>query len=80
MTPREIELLTIAKLEHDGHQLTPADQREIERTVNADIVRRNRFRDMMRAPAYQWKKPVGRRRPALHFIDAGRLTNTQEDS
>ncbi|EIT8884616.1 hypothetical protein ACKGF3_001437 [Salmonella enterica] len=36
MTPREIELLTIAKLEHDGHQLTPADQREIERTVNAD--------------------------------------------
>ncbi|EBW7999813.1 hypothetical protein E1871_06020 [Salmonella enterica subsp. enterica serovar Mgulani] len=57
MTPREIELLTIAKLEHDGHQLTPAEQREIERTVNADIVRRNRFREMMSAPAYQWKKP-----------------------
>ncbi|EDW1150399.1 hypothetical protein KS37_004204 [Salmonella enterica subsp. enterica] len=61
MTPREIELLTIAKLEHDGHQLTPADQREIERTINADIVRRNRFRDMMRAPAYQWSKPSPRR-------------------
>ncbi|MDM3398748.1 hypothetical protein OGV35_13440 [Citrobacter sp. Cb016] len=61
MTPREIELLTIAKLEHDGHQLTPADQREIERTVNADIVRRNRFRDMMRAPTYQWSKPSPRR-------------------
>lgn len=61
MTPREIELLTIAKLEHDGHQLTPADQREIERSVNADIVRRDRFRDMMRAPAYQWNKPSPRR-------------------
>ncbi|EDR8962853.1 hypothetical protein ACY65_001950 [Salmonella enterica subsp. enterica serovar Kiambu] len=61
MTPREIELLTIAKLEHDGHHLTPADQREIERTVNADIVRRNRFREMMSAPAYQWNKPAPRR-------------------
>lgn len=61
MTPREIELLTIAKLEHDGHQLTPADQREIERTVNADIVRRNRFRDMMKTPTYQWNKPAPRR-------------------
>lgn len=61
MTPREIELLTIARLEHDGHQLTPAVHREIERTVNADIVRRTKFRDMMRAPAYQWKKPAPRR-------------------
>ncbi|EAX4048336.1 hypothetical protein AH712_22905 [Salmonella enterica] len=61
MTPREIGLLAIAKLEHDGHQLTPADQREIERTVNADIVRRTKFRDMMRAPTYQWKKPAPHR-------------------
>ncbi|WOR57760.1 hypothetical protein [Citrobacter freundii] len=61
MTPREIRLLAIAKLEHDGHLLTPADQREIERAVNADIVRHNRFRDMMRAPAFQWKKPASRR-------------------
>ena len=61
MTPREIALLTIAKLEHGGHQLTQADQREIERSVNADIARRDRFREMMRAPAYQWKKPAPRR-------------------
>ncbi|MDM2739553.1 hypothetical protein [Citrobacter sp. Cu096] len=61
MTPREIGLLAIAKLEHDGHQLTPADQREIERTVNADIVRRNRFQDMMKTPTYQWNKPAPRR-------------------
>ncbi|HFI2905643.1 TPA: hypothetical protein ACGP0X_003626 [Escherichia coli] len=61
MTPREIALLTIAKLEHGGHQLTHADQREIERSVNADIARRDRFREMMRAPAYQWKKPAPRR-------------------
>ncbi|EOI3479434.1 hypothetical protein C5966_02990 [Cronobacter sakazakii] len=57
MTPRVIALLAAAKLEHEGHQLTPTDQRNIEHTVNSDIVRRNRFRDMMRAPAYQWKKP-----------------------
>ncbi|MDM2865224.1 hypothetical protein ACV8TH_03495 [Citrobacter freundii] len=61
MTPREIGLLAIAKLEYDGHQLTPADQREIERTVNADIIRRNKFREMMSAPAYQWKKPAPHR-------------------
>lgn len=53
MTPREIALLIIAKLEHGGHQLTQVDQREIERSVNADIARRDRFREMMRAPAYQ---------------------------
>ncbi|AVL19876.1 hypothetical protein B2J95_18390 [Enterobacter cloacae] len=61
MTPREIALLAAAKLEHEGHQLTPADQREIERTVNADTVRRDRFREMMRSPAYQWRKPAPRR-------------------
>ncbi len=30
MTPREIELLTIAKLEHGGHQLSPAELRGIK--------------------------------------------------
>lgn len=30
MTPREIELLTIAKLEHDGHQFEPVDLRELK--------------------------------------------------
>ncbi|EDJ9061804.1 hypothetical protein GFI14_03770 [Salmonella enterica subsp. arizonae] len=61
MTPREIALLAAAKLEHEGHQLTPADQREIERTVNADTIRRDRFRKMMGSPAYQWKKPEPKR-------------------
>lgn len=61
MTPREIALLAAAKLEHEGHQLTPADQREIERTVNADVIRRDRFREIMRSPAYQWKKPEPKR-------------------
>ncbi|CNG99594.1 Uncharacterised protein [Yersinia frederiksenii] len=35
MTPREIELLTIAKLEHEVHQLTQADQREIHRSIQS---------------------------------------------
>lgn len=61
MTPREIELLTIAKIEHEGHQLTQADQREIGRAVNDGIARRDRFREMMKAPAYQWEKPMARR-------------------
>ncbi|MGK4327298.1 hypothetical protein ABVK36_18025 [Lonsdalea quercina] len=61
MTPREIALSTVAKLEHEGHQLTPADLWEIERTVNAHTVRRDRFREMMRSPAYQWKKRIQRR-------------------
>jgi len=61
MTPREIALLAAAKLEHDGRQLTPAERREIERIANADTVRRDRFREMMRSPAYQWKKPTPRR-------------------
>ncbi|RJT26044.1 hypothetical protein [Buttiauxella izardii] len=62
MTPREIELLTIAKLEHEGHQLTPADQREIHRSIQDSIAHRNRFRNMMTSPAYQWKKPDTLRR------------------
>lgn len=58
MTPREIELLTIAKLEHEGHQLTPADRRIIEREVMDSIRWRDDYRKMMNAPAYQWKKPA----------------------
>ena len=52
MTPREIALLTIAKLEHGGHQLTQVDQREIERSVNADIARRDSERSQRRAGRY----------------------------
>jgi hypothetical protein len=34
MTPREIAALTAAKLEHEGHQLTPAEVREMERLLS----------------------------------------------
>lgn len=61
MTPREIELLTIAKIEHEGHQLTPAEQREIGRAVNDGMAYRARYRHMMSCPDYQWKKPSPRR-------------------
>ena len=62
MTPREIALLTIAKLEHDGQQLDPAEQRAIEREVIAGIRLREGYRKMMNSPAYQWKKPARPRR------------------
>lgn len=42
--------MTAAKLEHEGHQLTPVEVREMERVIKADIVRRDRFREMMRSP------------------------------
>lgn len=61
MTPRQIAALTAAEIELAGHTVTPADQREIERNVMDDIARRKRFGEMMRAPAYQWKKPAPRR-------------------
>ena len=61
MTPQEIAALTAAKLEHEGHQLTPVEVREMERVIQADTVRRDRFREMMRSPAYQWRKPAPRR-------------------
>lgn len=54
MTPRQIAAITAAKLEHEGHQLTPAEVREMERIIEADTARRKRFGEMMRAPAYQW--------------------------
>ena len=57
MTPRQIAALTAAEMEHSGHIITPADVREIERNVTDDIAKRKRFGEMMRAPAYQWKKP-----------------------
>lgn len=50
MTPREIELLTIAKIEHEGHQLTPSEQREIGRAVSDGIAYRARYRRMMSGP------------------------------
>ena len=61
MTPQQIAAITAAKLEHEGHQLTPAEVREMERIIEADTARRKRFGEMMRAPAYQWKKPAPRR-------------------
>ncbi|HDY9258253.1 TPA: hypothetical protein RRJ33_000043 [Klebsiella pneumoniae] len=61
MTPRETALLTAAILEHEGHQLTPAEQRAIERDVISTMARQERYRTMMRSPAYQWKKPAPRR-------------------
>lgn len=61
MTPQEIAALTAAKLEHEGRQLTPAEVREMERIIEADTSRRKRFGEMMRSPAYQWKKPAPRR-------------------
>jgi hypothetical protein len=33
----------------------------MERIIEADTARRKRFGEMMRAPAYQWKKPAPRR-------------------
>ncbi|MEN0627327.1 hypothetical protein AAIG33_07760 [Phytobacter ursingii] len=61
MTPRQIAALAAATLENEGQQLTPAEVREMERIIDADTARRKRFGEMMRAPAYQWKKPAPRR-------------------
>lgn len=58
MTPREIELLTIAKLEHDGHQLEPL---ELKRQLAEGTALFRRYREMMTGPAYQWSKPSPRR-------------------
>lgn len=61
MTPQQIALLAAAKLEYEGHQLTSADHREIQRSALDSIAYRARFRSMMNAPGYQWKKPAPRR-------------------
>jgi hypothetical protein len=45
MTPRQIAAITAAKLEHEGHQLTPAEVREMERIIEADTARRKRGDD-----------------------------------
>lgn len=61
MTPREIELLTIAKLEHDGHQLGPVEQRELKRQLAEGPVIARRYREIMTGPTYRWSKPALRR-------------------
>jgi len=61
MTPREIELLTIAKLEHDGHQLEPVELRELKRQLEEGAALSRRYREMMTGPAYRWNKPAPRR-------------------
>ncbi|HCM7857299.1 TPA: hypothetical protein ACR6RM_000112 [Klebsiella pneumoniae] len=54
MTPQQMAAITVAKLEHEGHQLTPAEVREMERIIKADTARRKRFGEMMRAPLHCW--------------------------
>lgn len=61
MTPREIELLTIAKLEHDGHQINPAELREVQRQIAEGRMAAIRYREMMNGSVYQWNKPSPRR-------------------
>lgn len=51
MTPREIEQLTIAKLEHDGHQLSQAELRELRRQLAEGPVIARRYREMMTSAA-----------------------------
>ncbi len=41
MTPQQIAAITAAKLEHEGHQLTPAEVREMERIIEADTAGAN---------------------------------------
>lgn len=53
MTPREIELLTIAKLEHDGHQLEPVELRELKRQLEEGSALSRRYREMMTGPVYR---------------------------
>lgn len=61
MTPCEIELLIIAKLEHAGHQLSPAEMRELKRQMAEGPVIASRYREMMPAIAYRWKKSAPQR-------------------
>lgn len=61
MTPREIELLTIAKLEHDGHQLEPLELRELKQQLEEGSALSRRYREMMNGHAYKWNKPAPRR-------------------
>lgn len=61
MTSREIELRTIAKLEHDGHQLEPIELRELKRQLEEGVALSRRYREMMTGPAYRWNKPASRR-------------------
>lgn len=44
MTPREIESLAIAKLEHEGHQVTPVEKRAVGYMVIDSIEGGRRYR------------------------------------
>jgi len=61
MAPREIELLTIAKLEHDGHQLSPVELREVQRQIAEGRTAVKRYLEMMSGSANKWNKPAPRR-------------------
>lgn len=61
MTPREIELLTIAKLERDGHQLEPVELRELKRQLAEGAALSRRYREMMTGETFRWNRPAPRR-------------------
>lgn len=61
MTPRGSELLSIAKLTHECHQLSPTEMRELRRQLAERQGLARRYREMMTGPAYLWSKPAPRR-------------------
>lgn len=53
MTLREIGLLTIAKLGHDGHQLEPVELGELKRQLEEDTALFRRYRELMTGFVYR---------------------------
>lgn len=58
MTLREIGLLTIAKLGHDGHQLEPVELRELKRQLAEGTALFRRYREIDDRPCLPMKQTI----------------------
>jgi hypothetical protein len=61
MRPEHLAEIAAAVIRKNGGQVTPYALREMNRIIASDIARRERFIQKVKAPAFEWKKPLPRR-------------------
>ncbi|KFK93333.1 MULTISPECIES: hypothetical protein [unclassified Serratia (in: enterobacteria)] len=64
MKPKHLAEIAAASIRANGGSVSPFECRELERLIIRSAENRERFIQKIRAPAYEWKKPVPRRRAA----------------
>lgn len=61
MKPEDLADIVAESIRANGDEVSPYQRRELERIIASRAANRERFIQKVRAPTFEWKKPVPRR-------------------